>query len=544
MSLMPNALPKIPKPDNFPFVSFAGGTPERIELEKELKEIRQRIDPGRHAPLWINGWIETGNCRKCVAPHHPARVLATYCAAREEDVQYAINTVLAAREEWSQIPWAVRFHIFRTAARLMGTKYLIPLVAAVMEDYSKNPFEAFIDVQELIDFLNFNVWYAYGIYQEQPDSNADTTNLLDYLPHEGFIFAVSPNNFIAINGNLCTAPLIMGNVVVAKPSSDVVFSFDMFLRILLEAGLPHDVLSVLYGDSKMIGDIVLDHPMLSGVHFTGGTDTFNAIQKRVGQNIERYRAYPKIVGETGGKNAIVVFDDADPKETATAIAVGAFGAQGRKCSATSRVYMTEHMFSRVEPYLREYVNGLLVGDVGDFHNYMGAIINQREYEKVKSFVDRARMQLGHAVAKVIKGQAPRDGWFIPPTVIVTRDPSYETAKVEIFGPVVTVVLLPEENFEERALELYDDSEYALTGAIQTKDVKKLCRALHRIRFAAGNSYDDRTTAAMVNQQPFSGGRKSGTNSKVGWKLNLYQWVNPRTIGLRATKSSLPLYLDK
>ncbi len=548
MALMLNALPKIPKPENSPFVSFAKGTKERQELEQEIARLRNLPEYQKPClPLWINGPVYTDKTKSCIVPHDLKRCLGIYALASEESVQLAIHTVLNAREQWSQIPWFMRFHIFRRAARLIETKYLIPLVAAVMEDYSKNPFEAFIDVQELIDFLNFNVYYASTIYAEQPDCDRDTSNMLDYMPHEGFVFALSPNNFIAINGNLCTAPLIMGNVVIAKPSSDVLYSFHMFLNVLHEAGLPPDVLAVLQGDSKMIGDIVLNHPMLAGVHFTGGTDTFNRICQQVGTNIAKYKNYPKIVGETGGKDPIVVYDDADPAQTAVSMVVGAFGAQGRKCSATSRVYMTPGMFSRVRPHLEGFLNKIRVGDVADFRNYMGAIINEREYRKINLYIERAKKNMPERVKLILFGrEVSESGWFIPPTVIVTDDPDYETMREEIFGPVVTICLLPKDRFEKEVLEICDNtSPYALTGAIHTGDMLKFCEALHELRFAIGNVYDDRTTAAMVDKQPFSGGRKSGTNSKVGWRLNLFNWVNPRTICLRTLKTSFPpKYLDE
>ncbi len=547
MALMLNALPNIPKPENSPFVSFAEGTKEREALKKELERLRDpQISLSEIAiPLWINGPVKTGKNRQnksCTIPHDLNRILGFYNQAQEEDVEKAVEVVLNARERWSQVPWPIRLNIFRRAARLLETKYLIPIVAAVMEDYSKNPYEAFIDVQELIDFLNFNVYYASQIYAEQPDSDRDTTNILDYQPHEGFVWAIGPNNFIAINGNLCTAPLIMGNVVIAKPASDVVYSFSLFLNILHEAGLPADVLAVLYGDAKTISDVLLEHPMLAGVHFTGGTDTFSDIWKRVGQNINKYKCFPKLVGETGGKDAIVVYDDHDPLQTATAIVVGAFGYQGRKCSATSRVYMTPKMYYRVKPHLETLMNKIKIGDVADFRNYMGAIINEREYQKIKGYTSRIHQEKS-VIAVLERGELTSpsgSGWFINPTVIVTDDPDYRTMREEIFGPVVTICTIPEARFEKEVLKICDStSPYALTGAIHTTDIVKFCEALHELRFAAGNTSDDRTTAAMVHKQPFSGGRKSGTNSKVGWKLNLYNWINPRTICLRLSKTTFP-----
>lgn len=541
MTLMVNALPKIPKPDNSPMVSFAKGTKERDLLVAEIDRLRVLTEIPT-LPLWINGPVYSNEEGSCIVPHDFHRELARFSTVREEHVYHAVDTVLKARDRWSQIPWFMRFNIFRKTARLLETKYLIRMVAAVMEDYSKNPFEAFIDVQELIDFLNFNVYYASQIYAEQPDSNQDTFNLLDYLPLEGFIFAASPNNFIAINGNLCTAPLIMGNVVIAKPSSDVVYSFHLFLKILHEAGLPADVLSVLHGDSKMIGDILLEHPMLSGIHFTGGTETFSDLWRRVGQNVDIYRNFPVVVGETGGKDSIVVYDDYDPLQTSTAMVVGGFGGQGRKCSATSRVYMTLDMFQKVKPHLMAFLKMIQVGDVADFSNYMGAIINEREYKKVNGYIEQAYRDFAQGVGLILKGKtAPNTkGWFIAPTILVTDNPDYRTMSEEIFGPVITICLLPKDRFDKEVLEICDStSPYALTGAVHTQDVLQLCEALQALRFAMGNAYDDRTTAAMVNQQPFSGPRKSGTDSKVGWSQNLRNWTKPRTICLRSVKTTFP-----
>lgn len=552
MALMVNALPKIRKPENAPFISFEMGSKERYILQKEIERLRSKDQSNPEIlPLWINGSVITNKSEPCIVPHDFKRTLAVYSKARDEHVKMAIDTVLAARERWSQVPWFRRLFIFQRAAILIEKKYLIPLVAAVMEDYSKNPYEAFIDVQELIDFLNFNCWYAYKIYQEQPDSTADNFNMLEYLPLEGFVFSAAPNNFIAINGNLPTAPLIMGNVVIAKPSEDVVYSFHLFLKILFEAGLPRDVLAVLHGDEKMIGDTVIDHPMLSGVHFTGSTETFELIWKRVANNIEKYKSNPRVVGETGGKDFIVVYDDYDPQETAAAMVMGGFGAQGRKCSATSRVYMTDDMWKRVQPILVGFMNKIKVGDVADFQNYMGAIINEQEFRKIVGFIvqatyDNVWKTTEKGFKEIIGGNYRSiTGWFVHPTVIVVSDPDYPTMHKEVFGPVITVCVLPKEGFDKEVLKICDrTSLYGLTGAVHTSDVYKHCEALQELRYAAGNMYDYKTTGAMVNKQPFSGGRKSGTNSKVGWHRNLREWVHTRTISLAYIKATdfAPPYL--
>lgn len=551
MAYMPNVIPRIPEPENSPFVSFAKGTAERTELERAIKNLREETKYGDTVfPLWINGPVLTGKTKECLVPHNLSRRLGSYAVAGEEHVYDAIGTALTARKRWSQIPWFIRINIFQRAARLLEKKYLCEAVAAVMEDYSKNPYEAFIDVQELIDFWNFNAYYASWLYRQQPNSNRDMSNFLDYRPLEGFILAIPPNNFVAINGNLCTAPLIMGNVVVVKPSSDVVYSFHkVILKALFEAGLPRDVLTVIHGSGKAIGDIAMSHPQLSGVHFTGGTDTFNDMWKTIAKNIEIYDSYPRLVGETGGKDAIVVYDSYDPIHTAVATVMGGFGAQGRKCSATSRVYMTEEMWLKVRKPLCAFMDTIGVGDVADFRNYMGAIINESETKKIAAYITEAQraVTMKRDGVKEVHGGGNPDGWFIRPTVIATDNPHYKTMQEEIFGPVVTICVLPKERFEKEVKQLCNKtSPYGLTGAIHTNDIYEYCEALEELRYVAGNLYDFKTTGAMVNFQPFSGGRKSGTNSKVGWWTNLLQWVELGTVGSTFVKSDdfAPPYLDR
>lgn len=552
MTLMLNAVPKIREPENSPFVGFEKSSVKRAELVRAIENIRS--SKPETLPLWIDGPVFTKNKKGvCVPPHDYNRLLAEYSTASERHVVVAIETVLNARKMWSQIPWPFRLNIFLKAARLLETRYLVPMVAAVMEDYSKNPFEAFIDVQELIDFWNFNTWYAYTIYKSQPRSSADSFNMLDYRPLEGFVYALPPNNFVAIEGNLPTAPLIMGNVVIVKPSRDVVYSFHLVLKILLEAGLPKNVLAVLQGNSDMIGDTILAHPMLSGVHFTGGTDTFKKIRWQIAQNEYNrnlYKNFVRVVGETGGKNPIVVFDDHDPIATAAWIVIGGFGAQGRKCSATSRVYTSENMWSKLGlgPALRNLIETIKVGDVADFQNYMAASIDEREHDKIVGYIADARKYAENTCTMAIVGgeNTKHGGWFIHPTVIVTTDPNYRTMQEEIFGPIVTICVLPNENYKKRVLKYCDDSPYGLTGAIHTNDVLEFCEALEELKYVAGNMYNGKTTGAMVGHQPFSGSRHSGTNSKVGWWTNLLEWVEMRTIGVTAVKPTdfAPPYLDK
>lgn len=555
MAYMPNTTPRFDEPQNFPFIGFEKGTRDRKLLEEAIQRIRNPRKNEEVFPLWIGGHTHStsiATIRPCVVPHNFRRILGHYCVADAKHIHNAIEAALYARKQWSQVPWFMRLNIFRKAAALLGQKYLYEATAAVMEDYSKNPYEAFIDVQELIDFWNFNAYYAAKLYAEQPRS-ANDFSMLDYRPLEGFVYAIPPNNFLAINGNLCTAPLMLGNVVIVKPSSDVVYSFHtVILKILHEAGLPKNVLSVIHGSGEEIGEVVLNHPILSGVHFTGSADTFDRIWETIGKNVglKKYRGYPRIVGETGGKDAMVVYDSHDPTQTAAAIVMGGFGYQGRKCSATSRVYMTEEMWQKVREPLYRFMDTIGIGDVADFRNYMGAIINEKELRKVLDYILQAKIDAenGKAVKEVHRGGGGDViGWFIHPTVIVTDNPRYCTMQEEIFGPVVTICILSQEKFKKSVLQLCDTtSPYGLTGAIHTNDIYEYCEALEALRYTAGNLYDFKTTGAIVNRQPFSGGRKSGTNSKVGWWTNLLNWVELGTVGQTFVKQNdfAPPYLEK
>lgn len=548
-----NAIPKIKEPENSPFVSFAKGTKERTELLRELENIRAPKDilELERIQLWVNGPVATKEQRRCIPPHDCNRTLATYYTASEEHVAKAIKTVLAAKKDWENLHWYYRLTIFQTAARLLETKYLIPMVAAVMEDYSKNPYEAFIDVQELIDFWRFNSYYAYKLYNEQPNSKCDTNNIVVYRPLEGFVYAVPPNNFVAIEGNLPTAPLIMGNVVIAKPSSDVVYSFHLVLKVLLEAGLPHNVLAVLHGNSQMISDVVLNHRMLSGVHFTGGTDVFKEIRWTVAQNEHKglYKGFTanKVVGETGGKDPIVVFDSADPVTTAAAMVVGGFGAQGRKCSATSRVYMTDEMWNSTRIPLLDFMSTIKIGDPADFSVYMGADINENAHKNYLEYFDYARNCSSTKDIFVEGTLTSTAGWQHKPMIVLTDDPHHKLMETEMFEPIITVCVLPKKNYKQRVMKFCDEtSDFALTGAIHTAHMYEWCEALDKLRYIAGNIYNHKTTGAMVGAQPFSGPRMSGTNSKVGWWPNLLQWTEMQTVGYTLNKQShfAPPYLDR
>jgi len=525
-----NGVPKFPKPQNAALVSFLAGSKEAELLKEEIKKIRNS-EPS-FLPLLIGG-EKVANCDKrgkCVSPHDFERVLARYAIANPSQVNLAIESALKAKKSWESLPYYMRLHIFRKAAYLLETKYYYKAIAAVMEDYSKNPFEAMIDVNELIDFWNFNVYFADEIYREQPDSLKSNFNFIDWRPLEGFVFAIPPNNFISIALNLPTAALIMGNVCVVKPAKDTVYSFHLMLDVLAEAGLPMEVLSVI--------------PALAGVHFTGGTSTFNYISKIIGANIEKYATYPRLVGETGGKDFIIIEEDADLKEVAAAIIVSAFGYQGQKCSAASRIYISNSKWAALKPILIEMLEEKIkVGDVADFRNYLGAVISEERYKNIVEYIENANRDT-EDVKEIIGGYYnATSGWFIWPTIIVVENPHYKTMEEEIFGPVATICVLKDADYYNICDKT---SSYGLTGSIITADIFKLCEGLQSLRYSAGNIYDWKTTGAVVGQQPFGGARKSGTDDKAGSKLNLYKWTAPRTISLLNEKPKKwePGFLEK
>ncbi len=547
-----DGIPEIPKPLNCPMPGFAKGTAERKLLEEAIKELRAQDPEKVKLPLMIGGErIVTGKLADCTVPHDNKRILGRYSVAQPDQAEQAIKAALDAAAGWQRIPWHMRLNVFRKAAYLMETKHFYRLVAATMEDLSKTPYEAMIDVCELVDFWNFNVYYAYQIYREQPDTQRFSFNLTDWRPLEGFVASLSPNNFMAIAGNLATAPAMMGNVVVAKPASDTVFIFHAVLDVLYEAGMPPEVISVIHGDketSRLLGDILLASPVLAGVHFTGSTETFDCIVGAIGKNTEKgvyCCGYPHraCVGETGGKDFLIVYDDDDPKTVAAAMIVGGYGYQGRKCSATSRVYITERMWPAVHEELSAFIDAIKVGDAADFKNYMAGIISEAEYNKIVGYIEAAKAD---GSAEVFGGSyTDGPGWFIQPTLIVTRNPNFRTMEEEIFGPVITVCPMMEDDFRSVLKKCDETSPYGLTGAINTGSLVTLCEALQQLRYAAGNIYDWKTTGAVVGQQPFGGARKSGTDDKAGSKLNLYRWVTPRTISLLHNRPQVPwpAYLD-
>ncbi len=511
---------------NEPQNTYAPGTPARAELKARLASMAgERIE----VPLIIGGEaIRTGKTDRAVMPHDHQHVLADWHKAEPAHVDRAVAAAAAARREWAEWPWEDRAAVFLKAAELLATSWRATLNAATMLGQSKTAFQAEIDSAcELIDFWRFNALFAQELYGEQPISDKGIWNQLDYRPLEGFVYAVTPFNFTAIGGNLPAAPALMGNTVIWKPASTAIVSGYYIMRLLEEAGLPPGVINFVPGDAPMISDRLLAHPDLAGVHFTGSTAVFNSMWKTIGANMSRYRSYPRIVGETGGKDFIMAHPSADPQALAVAIARGGFEYQGQKCSAASRVYVPKSLWPEVRDRAVAIIESLKMGDVRDFRNFVGAVIDQRAFTKIKEYVDEAK-----GSATIVAGGATDDsrGYFIAPTLVETKDPSYRLMCEEIFGPVVTTYVYPDEQYTETLKVLDRTSPYALTGSIFAQDRRAVRQALAVLRNAAGNFYiNDKPTGAVVGQQPFGGARSSGTNDKAGSKLNLVRWVSVRTI---------------
>ena len=524
---MSNAKFSTPGPENEPILSYQPGSPERRQLKESLDKLSSETI---EIPLVIGGKeVKTGNLGKCVMPHDHQHVLATYHKAGPQEIEAAIEASQEAWKSWSTMPWWERASLFNRMASLLSDPWRATLSAATMLGQSKNVFQAEIDAScELIDFLNFNTKYMEAIYEQQPISSKGMWNRVEQRPLEGFVFAVTPFNFTAIAGNLPTAPAMMGNTVVWKPASSAVLSGYYLMKLFQEAGLPDGVVNFLPGSGADIGNIVLQHPKLAGVHFTGSTEVFQGMWKIVGENIASYRTYPRIVGETGGKDFIFVHPSADIAEVSTAIVRGAFEYQGQKCSAASRAYIPASIWPALTELLVETIKTIKVGDVRDFTNFVNAVIDRPAFESITEYIDLARHS---SDAKIIAGGGSDDsrGYFIEPTVIVTTDPHFKTMEEEIFGPVITLYMYDDSRFEE-TLRLCDStSPYALTGAILARDREAIDLASRTLLHAAGNFYiNDKCTGSVVGQQPFGGGRASGTNDKAGSMINLLRWVSPRT----------------
>ncbi|MCP4051948.1 MULTISPECIES: L-glutamate gamma-semialdehyde dehydrogenase [unclassified Mesoflavibacter] len=518
----------VPIAVNEPVKSYAPGSPER---EAVLKAYKEMINTTIDVPMYINGKdVTTGNTRTMSPPHDHKHVVGTYHLAEKKHVDEAIATALEARKTWANTPWEQRAAIFLKAAELIAGPYRAKINAATMIAQSKTIHQAEIDSAcELIDFLRFNVQYMTDIYHDQPESTSDAWNRLEYRPLEGFTYAVTPFNFTAIAGNLPSCMAMMGNVVVWKPSDSQIYSAKVVMDVFKEAGVPDGVINVVFGDPVMITDTVLDSPDFSGLHFTGSTFIFKELWKKIGNNIHNYKTYPKIVGETGGKDFIVAHKTANPKQVATAIVRGAFEFQGQKCSAASRAYISESIWDQVKDYVVEDVKSFKMGSPEDMSNFFTAVIHEGSFDKLAKYIDQAKAD--DNVEVIAGGNYDKSkGYFIEPTVLLTTDPKYTTMQEELFGPVITIYVFKDDQFSE-TLELVDGtSEYALTGAILAQDRYAIVEATKALQNCAGNFYiNDKPTGAVVGQQPFGGARSSGTNDKAGSALNLLRWVSPRMI---------------
>lgn len=525
---MNNAVFQFELPANEPVKNYAPGSPERIELQAKLAELKsQEIE----IPLIIGGKeVKTGNTATVTMPSDHGHVLATYHKAGPKEVQMAIDAALAAHKKWSEMPWVERASITLKAAELIATKYRALMNASTMLGQGKNAFQAEIDAAcETVDFLRFNASYAGQIYADQPASSAGVINRLEYRPLEGFIFSLTPFNFTAIAANLNMAPVLMGNVTVWKPATTAILSNYYLMKIFKEAGVPDGVINFIPGQGSVIGKEIFDHRDFAGIHFTGSTNTFQHFWKIIGGNIKKYRSYPRIVGETGGKDFIFAHSTAAAKQLAVAITRGSFEYQGQKCSAASRAYIPKSLWAEVRSFVEADLATIKMGDVSDFTNFHNAVIDEAAFDSIASYIKMAK---DSNVAEVIMGGGvdKSKGYYIEPTVILTTDPHFVTMEEEIFGPVITIYVYEDEKYTE-TLKLCDEtSPYALTGAIFAQDREKLLEGYEALRYAAGNFYlNDKPTGAVVGQQPFGGARGSGTNDKAGSYLNLIRWTNTRTI---------------
>jgi len=523
-----NCLAKVPEPVNEPIYEYRVGSKERRELKIALENI---VSKKVEIPLIIGGKeIKTESKMEIRCPHQHNILLGQYYQAGKEEVKLAIDSVMEAKKTWSKVDFQERAAIFLRAAELLSTKYRFVMNAVTMLSISKNAFQAEIDcVCELIDFLRFNTSFAQKIYEDQPISPKGFWNRMQYRPLEGFVFAVPPFNFVSISGNLPTAPAIMGNVSIWKPASSAIYPSYMFMKILQEAGLPDGVINFVPGKGSTMGDLIFSSKSFSGLHFTGSYDTFNYMWKFIANNMSNYITYPRIVGETGGKDFIFAHSSANTRSLIVAIIRGSFEYQGQKCSAVSRVYLPKSMFNDIKDELLNELNNIKMGSPEDFTNFMNAVIDRESYEKIKSYIDYVKNK---KEAKILFGGKCDDsvGYFIEPTVVITEDPHFKTIEEEIFGPVVTFYLYDDEKYEE-TLHLCDrTSIYGLTGAIFAQDRNAINTATEILESSAGNFYiNDKPTGAVVGQQPFGGARASGTNDKAGSLLNLIRWTSARSV---------------
>lgn len=525
---MSNAIFQVPKAVNEPVLSYQPGSPERITLKATLAELKQTQ---ADIPMFIGGKrVTTGNKIAIHPPHELSHTLGHYHQGDATHVQMAIDAALAAKPAWEAMPWEERAAIFLKAADLLAGPYRAKMNAATMLCQSKNVFQAEIDcVAELCDFFRFNAEYMTEIYRQQPISPAGIWNRMEYRPLEGFVFALTPFNFTSIAGNLPASPAVMGNTVVWKPANTQIYSAAVIMEVFIEAGLPDGVINLVYVSGPVAGEVIFNHPDFAGIHFTGGTNTFQQIWASIGQNIHKYRSYPRIVGETGGKDFVVAHPSADPLAVAAALARGAFEYQGQKCSAASRAYIPASLWPTVKKSLLDQVGSFKMGSPEDFTNFFNAVIDAKAFRSIAGYIDGAKADPS---CEIIAGGNYDDskGYFIEPTIILTSDPGYRTMCEEIFGPVLTIYVYEDARYEA-TLELLDrTSPYALTGAVFARHRSAVITAMDKLRHAAGNFYiNDKPTGAVVGQQPFGGARASGTNDKAGSVLNLFRWTSARAI---------------
>ena len=525
---MNNAFFKVPTPINEPVLNYAAGSAEKIALKHAIAEARSKVID---VPMYIGSkLVHTDNKIKLSPPHDHQHLLGYASEGDASHVKQAIDAALEARTAWANLSWEQRASIFLKAADLLAGPYRAKINAATMLGQSKNAYQAEIDAScEFIDFLRFNVAFMQQIYTNQPESARGLWNRVEYRPLEGFVFALTPFNFTAIAGNLPACVAMMGNVTVWKPAYSQIYSANVIMEVLREAGLPDGVINLIYVDGPVAGDVIFKHPYFAGIHFTGSTKVFQTIWQTIGQNISKYKSYPRIVGETGGKDFIIAHESADAKALATGMVRGAFEYQGQKCSAASRAYIPSNLWDTVKQQVIDDLKEITMGGTEDFSNFVNAVIDEKSFDKIAAYIDNAKKS--DKVTIIAGGNYDKSkGYFIEPTVLQTIDPNYTTMCEEIFGPVLTIYVYEPKDFE-KTLELVDaTSPYALTGAIFSQDRYAIDFAMKKLVNAAGNFYiNDKPTGAVVGQQPFGGARASGTNDKAGSILNLFRWVQPRTI---------------
>lgn len=542
---MSNAIYKVPAAINEPVLNYAPGSPERKSLKAALTHMRSEVID---VPMYIDGKaVHTNKKGEMRPPHDHQHLLGKYSIGDATHLNAAIDAALKAKEQWASMEWEQRASIFLKAADLLAGPYRAAINAATMLGQSKSAYQAEIDAScEMIDFLRFNVEYAREIYTQQPISSKGVFNRVEQRPLEGFVFALTPFNFTAIAGNLPTSVAMMGNTVVWKPSFTQIYAARVLMEVFMEAGLPAGVINLVFVSGTTAGEVIFNHPDFAGIHFTGSTGVFQDIWKSIGNNIHKYKTYPRIVGETGGKDFILVHNSANAQEVITALSRGAFEYQGQKCSAASRAYIPSNLWPAVKDGLVKDLASMKMGPTEDFENFINAVIDEKSFDKIATYIDNAKKSKD---VEIIAGGTydKSKGWFIAPTVIVSKDPNYVTMCEEIFGPVLTIYVYDENKFEETCELVDKTSAYALTGAIIAKDRYAIQTATKKLVHAAGNFYiNDKCTGAVVGQQPFGGSRASGTNDKAGSLINLLRWVSPRTIKetfVPATDYRYP-FLDK